>query len=294
MKHSEVLSRYVNTGIRIPEKQYDRLTPVLKKSYIRIRSVSGFKDWEYEVINDNQRINHIEIKGVKLSHYDIQDLLKYSENKDDIATKIIEKKGKELEYLNVHYLIDNSENKDDIATKIIDVKGELSGSEIRTLMLAKYSNKDDIATKIIEKFGEKLDSDNLKTIMLFSSNKKSATKFIEKKGKELNSEDIKNLLEYLLSIERYEIARKIIETKGKELNGDDIYALFIPLYFDIYRERKELIKKTLLQNGVDYKLINKVITHYNFEKDGVSHIELIPDNYKEMLQEIKRIKQIML
>jgi hypothetical protein len=292
MKHSEVLSRYVNTGIRISSFQYDRLTPVLKKSYIRIRSVTGFKDWEYEVINDNQRINHIEIKGVKLSHYDIQDLLKYSENKDDIATKIIEKKGKGLEYLNIYYLIDNSENKDDIATKIIDVKDELSDSEIRTLMLTKYSNKDDIATKLIEKFGEKLDSDNLKTIMLFSSNKKAATKFIETKGEKLNSKDIGNLLEYLLSIERYEIATKIIETKGKELNGDDIYALFIPLYFNIYRERKELIKKTLLQNGVDYRLINKQINRYNSESND--SIPLIPDNYEEMLQEIRRIKEIMI
>jgi hypothetical protein len=292
MKHSEVLSRYVNTGIRIPEEQFNRLTPVLKKSYIRIRSVSGFKDWEFKVLNDNQRINHIEIKGVKLSPYDIQDLLKYSENKDGIATKLIEKFGKGLEYLNLYYIIDNSENKDDIATKIIDVKDELSDSEIRTLMIAKYSNKNDIATKLIEKFGEKLDSENLRTIMLFSSDKNVATKFIEVKGKELNSKDIENLLEYLLSFQRYEIATKIIETKGKELNGDDIYTLFILLYFNIYRERKELIKKTLLQNGVDYNLINNVINKYNTESE--EQIPLIPDNYKEMLQEIKRIKQIML
>ena len=292
MKHSEVLSRYVNTGKHIPEEQFNRLTPVLKKSYIRIRSVAGFKDWEYKVINDNQRINYIEIKGVKLSHYDIQDLLKYSENKDDISTKIIEKKGKGLEYVNIYYIIDNSENKDDIATKIIKVKDELSYSEIRTLMISKYSNKDDIVINLIEKFGEKLDSENLRTIMLFSSNKNAATKIIESKGKELNSKDIENLLKYLLSIDRYEIATKIIETKGKELNGDDIYALFIPLYFNIYRERKELIKKTLLQNGVDYNLINNVINKYNRESND--SIPLIPDNYKEMLQEIKRIKQIML
>jgi hypothetical protein len=51
---------------------------------------------------------------------------------------------------------------------------------------------------------------------------------------------------------------------------------------------KELIKKLLLQNGVDYNLINKSI------KDNGIDIPLIPDNYKEMLQEIKRIKQIML
>ena len=41
MKHSEVLSRYVNTGTILPEKQYGRLTPSLKKSYFRIRGFSG-------------------------------------------------------------------------------------------------------------------------------------------------------------------------------------------------------------------------------------------------------------
>jgi hypothetical protein len=291
MKHSEVLNRYVNTGSQIPEEQYKQLSQSLQKSYIRMRGVVGYEDWEFQVINDNQRINYIEIKGVKLSHYNIQDLLKNSENKDLIATKIIETKGKELEYINIYYLINNSDNKDDIATKIIEVKGELSDSEIRTLMVVKYSNTDDIATKLIEKFGEKLDSDNLKTIMLFSSNKKSATKIIEIKGEKLNSKDIGNLLEYLSFSERYEIATKIIETKGKELNGDDIYALFILLYFNIYIERKELIKKTLLQNGVDYRLINKQINRYNSE--STDSIPLIPDNYQSMLNEIRRIKQIM-
>ena len=77
MKHSEVLSRYVNTGIRIPEKQYNLLSKSLQKSYIRMRSVSGFNDWEYKVISDDERIKFIEKKGVKLSHYNILYLLEY-------------------------------------------------------------------------------------------------------------------------------------------------------------------------------------------------------------------------
>ena len=65
----------------------------------------------------------------------------------------------------------------------------------------------------------------------------------------------------------------------------------ISYLFD-YSRNKELIKKTLLQNGVDYNLINNVINKCNTESE--EQIPLIPDNYKEMLQEIKRIKQIML
>ena len=264
MKYSEVLSRYVNTGEEIPKEQYDRLTPVLKKSYIRRRGVIGYEDWEFKVLSDNQRINFIENKGVNLKYLDFYKLLDYAENRDLIATKIIEIKGEKL-----------------------------SDSEILNLMVdTKYSNINDIATKIIEVKGENLNSENLNNIMVFSTSKNVAIKIIESKGKKLNYNDIENLLTLSITLrERFEIATKIIETKGKELNGDDIYSLFKSLPFSVFPEKKELIKGTLLQNGVDYRLINKQINRYNSESDD--SIPLIPDNYKETLQEIKRIKQIM-
>ena len=201
MKHSEVLSRYVNTGQRIPEKQYDRLTPSLKKSYFRIRSVAGLKEWEFKLLNDNERINYIEKKGKKLNHEDINILLKYSENKDDIVTKIIKVKGKKL-----------------------NIK------DIRSL-----------------------------------TNKRT-----------LNG-DLNILNNNIL---------KIIESKGEKLNDNEIYMLIF------YSPNKELTKKTLLQNGVDYKLINHQINVYN--KIYNLNIPLIPDNYQSMLNEIRRIKEIMI
>ena len=221
MKHSEVLSRYVNTGGEIPEKQFNRLTPVLKKSYLRMRGVAGnYFEWEFKIISDDERIKYIEKKGEELTYNDINNLLKYSDNKDIIATKIFQIKGEKLNDNDTYYLLHYSENKDDITTKIINVKGEyLTYNDINNLL--KYSdNKDIIATKIIEK-----------------------------KGVKLNYNDINNLLKY--------------------------------------SHNKELINKTLLQNGVDYNLINKVITTYNIDTP------LIPDNYQSMLNEIRRIKEIM-
>ena len=201
MKHSEVLGRYVNTGQQIPEKQYDRLTPSLKKSYFRMRSVAGLKEWEFKLLNDNERINYIEKKGKKLNHEDINILLKYSENKDDIVTKIIKVKGKKL-----------------------NIK------DIRSL-----------------------------------TNKRT-----------LNG-DLNILNNNIL---------KIIESKGEKLNDNEIYILIF------YSPNKELIKKTLLQNGVDYKLINHNLNVHN--KIYNLNIPLIPDNYQSMLNEIRRIKEIMI
>ena len=285
MKHSEVLSRYVNTGQQIPEEQYERLTTVLKKSYLRIRSVAGFKDWEYEFISDNQRINYIEIKGVKLEKDDAKDLLKYSINKDLIATKIIDVKGENLNYNDINNLLKYSDNKDLIATKIIDVKREKWNYTDVDFLLNYSINKDVIAKKIIDVKGEKLNvSDIVKLVTILKDNEYYIIPFILKiidvKGEKLNDYDIHHLLEH--SDNNDKIAIKIIESKGEKLNDYDINQL-------IKRsENKELIKKTLLQNGVDYKLINKVITSYNIDTP------LIPDNYQSMLQEIRRIKEIMI
>ena len=102
----------------------------------------------------------------------------------------------------------------------------------------------------------------------------------DKQIQKLTDQKISNLLLY--STDKDLIATKIIEVKGKELNSMDISFLIH------YSNDKELIKKTLLQNGVDYKLINDAITSYNIDTP------LIPDNYQSMLQEIKRIKEIMI
>ena len=169
MKHSEVLSRYVNTGEEIPEEQYDRLTPVLKKSYLRMRSVAGYERWEFKVLSDNQRIYYIETKRDELDKYGFNDsteLILYSDNKDNIITKIIEIKGEKLKYNHILLIL-------------------------------------------------------------------------------------------------------------------------------VFAKDKELIKKTLLQNGVDYKLINKVISDTS-DKAKYEYTPLIPDNYQSMLQEIRRIKEIMI
>ena len=255
MKHSEVLSRYVNTGGQIPEEQYERLTPSLKKSYIRRRGVDGnYFEWEFEMISDDERIKFIENKGEELNSNEISYLIFYSENSDLIATKIIDVKGEKLDGFSVDQLIKHSDNKDIIAIKIIESKGEkLDDSSVYQLITVLNGYKYDTTPFIL--------------------------KIIDVKGEKLDYKDILQLLYY--SNDKDKTATKIIEKKGVKLTNDEIYFLIH------YSNDKELIKKTLLQNGVDYKLINDVITNDNID------IPLIPDNYQSMLQEIRRIKEIM-
>ena len=356
MKHSEVLNRYVNTGSILPEEQYGRLTPSLKKSYLRMRGVAGnYFEWEFKIISDDERIKFIEKKGKKLDGNEIYYLLELSQRKDDIATKIIEKKGEGLTENDVKILLKYSVNKDDIATKIIEKKGEgLNINDIRKLL--DYSqNKDNIAIKIINLKGKELDEYLIRNLLYYSENKDDiAIKIIEAKNKRFyDDEEINILLDYaqnkdliatkiieggspipekqynilsqsfqksykiIRGVDRYYgwefklltdnekinyiekdkrleirylldysqnkdlIATKIIQVKGEKLSGLDIMELFKN------SEDKELIKKTLSQNGVNYERINKIINRLNIDTP------LIPDNYQSMLQEIKRIKEIM-
>ena len=232
MKHSEVLSRYVNTGSQIPEEQYDRLTPSLKKSYMRMRSVAGYSDWEFEYLTDDERIKFIEKKGKELDGDEIYLLLEYSKDKDLIITKIIKVKDSTTLHFFDMSVIDN-------------------GLGAVEFLLQYSNNKDLIATKIIEKIGYELDNYEIYFLLKYSVNKD-------------------------------DIAIKIINEKDGEIIFNECkYLLF-------YSKDKELIKKLLLQNGVDYNLINNIILD---AFDGVT--QLIPDNYQSMLNEIRRIKQIM-
>jgi hypothetical protein len=366
MKHSEVLSRYVNTGQRIPKKQFDRLSKSLQKSYLRMRGIAGYEGWEFKVLSDDDRIRFIEKKGKTLnddSSEIIEILLQGSDNKDLIATKIIdtigeklykheveylleylleyskdielikklisfgrqikqiqyiklspslqkyymrirgivryndweliyltddkrikfiEKKGENLYFRDINDLLQYSEDKHLIATKIIESMGKELNPQVVSYLF-KYSedkNKNLIATKIIEVKGIKLDDYVVSYLLKYSNDKDLiATKIIDLKGEELTSHQINNLLQY--SEDKHLIATKIIDLKGEKLSFEDVSYL-------LYEAKdKELIKKTLLQNGVDYKLINKVITNLKIDTP------LIPDNYQEMLNEIRRIKEIM-
>jgi hypothetical protein len=305
MKHSEVLSRYVNTGIRIPEEQYDRLSPSLKKSYIRIRGVAGYESWEFKVLSDDDKIKFIEKKGKYLTDgNDLKYLYQFSKNKDYYITKVIHIKGERLYSDDIELLLLYSDNKDDIISKIIESKGDdLNEGDVDDLL--KYSDNKDKFNRIITQViniggGISKELYNVLSPLLKKSflrirglssygydgwefeflTDDEIIKYIETKGKNLYNQDIKYILKY--SSNEISVINKILKIETKYDFEDIIY------YLLHYSKDKELVKKILLQNNIDYKLINNIILN-NF-----SDIPLIPDNYKETLQEIKRIKQIML
>ena len=140
--------------------------------------------------------------------------------------------------------------------------------------------------KIIEKLGNKSlsgiidDIHGIDFILGYSENQDDiVTKIIEKKGKNLIHNDMNYLIKNLE--DKDDFAKKIINIKGKDLENKEVYSLLR------YSKDKELIKKLLLQNGVDYRKINLEITNLSLD------IPLIPDNYQSMIQEIRRIKEIM-
>jgi hypothetical protein len=222
MKHSEVLNRYVNTGSPITEKQYDRLSSSLQKSYKRIREIAGYSDWEFKILSDDEKIKYIETQGENLNNNYINHIIYYSFNKDSVATKIIEIKGEKLSHGKIAALMKDSEDADDIATKIIEKKAGLLNDDDKLIPIITYyaKNKDNIIIKIIQSKNMVIDQFNMVDLLKYSID-------------------------------------------------------------------KELIKKTLLQNGVNYELINKVIRDNYLDTPPILH------NNPLVLNEIRRIKEIM-
>jgi len=305
MKHSEVLNRYVNTGSQIPEEQYDRLSPSLKKSYKRMRGVVGYEGWEFKILTDDEKINFIQVKGKFLTDgNDLKYLYQFSKNKDYYISKVIHIKGEKLYSDDIELLLLYSDNKDDIITKIIENKGEeLNEQDVDDLL--KYSDNKDTFNRIIVQVINNRGgiSRDLYTVLSPSLQKSflknrglytygydgwefefltddEIIKYIENKNENLYIIDIKHILKY--SDKKINIINKILKIRKNKIDFDDtIY------YLLQYSKDKELIKKLLLQNNIDYKLINNIIL------DNFSDISLIPDNYQSMLQEIRRIKEIM-
>jgi hypothetical protein len=285
------------TALEIIEMKGDRLTSIDIHNILIYFTIPDNKD----LIDIDVLIRKIiEIKGEKLEYELVENLLDYSNDKDLIVSKIIEKKGDKLDVDDIHYLLKYSTYKDLIVKKIIEKKGDkLDVDDIHYLL--DYSKNNVINTKKIISFGHMISEERYTQLvpLLQKYYKRirgvvgdyshwefkyltndERIKYIEKKGDKLDVDDIHYLIEY--SKDKDLIATKIIEVKGENLNYNTI-VLLVTLSNDI-----ELIKKTLLQKGIDYKLINDVITKHKIDTP------LIPDNYQSMLQEIKRIKEIMI
>ena len=83
MTAKELISQYVDTGLKLPEYQVNKLSNQDKKTYIRKRLIAvqsrGYLDWyEMELLNPDERDTYIS----NLNSYDIDRLLENSSNKD--------------------------------------------------------------------------------------------------------------------------------------------------------------------------------------------------------------------
>jgi hypothetical protein len=302
----EVPSKYYDYLLNYFSKKGDKLNDNESKIIDIIKLIKKFGDYDiFRILNNSKdkeqtAIEILEINGDSLTSYDIQLLLSYftiPDNKsliniDVLIIKIIDLKGDKFNFEGIRDLVQYSEDKDLIATKIIDIMSEKLDGDVIEILMSRSTDKELIATKIIEKKGKELQSMDIKNILqrAFYYNKKNnslhyghkniLTKIFEIKGDKLNYNDINEILMYPLN-NNNDTLIKIIQIKGEKLIDREIYMLLNN------SKDKELIKKTLLQNGVDYELINDVIIEDDLDTP------LIPDNYQSMLNEIKRIKQII-
>lgn len=62
MTNKDLISQYVDTGIGIPEYQFDKLSNNDKKTYLRKRLIGGVvNNFEFDMLSDEQKTKYIDI-----------------------------------------------------------------------------------------------------------------------------------------------------------------------------------------------------------------------------------------
>ena len=180
MTAKELISQYVDTGLKLPEYQVNKLSNQDKKTYIRKRLIAaqsgGYLDlYEMELLNPDEKDNYIS----KLDSEGIATLIRNSTDEDKIAEMIINAKGNTLGGYEIKYvLLKYSKDKDKIAEMIINAMGDKLDSRSMTNLLDNSTDKVKIAEMINNAFGydkvkeflSGLDSEIINNALLDDSN----------------------------------------------------------------------------------------------------------------------------
>jgi len=282
----DLKNKYIGFGVGLSDEQVKMIDGKLYKRYekvtkTKIEKTIGTIDFQLKPSEINILINFAhEFDFNKLSDDNVQWLIHYAIDKDEIAKLIINKKP-ELSDKNVVWLISSVEmrsanNTDEIAKLIINKKPELSGDNVYNLI--HYAiNKDEIAELLGKYNFNKLSIYDVKWLLYYANNKDEIAKLIINKKPELSDNSVELLLHYANN--KDEIAKLIINKKP-ELSGYNVTWL---LY---YANNKDEIAELLGKDNFNRLKVYDVkwLLHQAAHKYKIAQIlnQYIPKKKPEM------------
>ncbi len=278
MTNKDVLKQYCNTGVRIPEYQFNRLNKSLMNTYLRKRIMNTFdlEEYEYIYLNDTQKYEYLEdkLKQDKFLNY-IEFINAPNSFKPNYIDMLVN---------GIVDIVDDFQDKES-AFKYNDITIEI-------LKLMPYNiniNVDDIIVMFLKnkEFQEKIGIDTIRKLIERCTD---INKLIPLLGENLNkylfkldSQNIKDLLTYSKNPENI---LKIIDIKkltDDDLGYDLIYMFFHAknpkLILKIFGEKLESLIKNLsddkirygIWNGSNKKDIREIFNKYNIEYKQFEH-----------------------
>lgn len=152
MDNKDLISQYVNIGMRIPEHQMNQLSNNDLKSYLRMRTIaigSGPYDnttellaYEYKRMDDNQKDNLIK----SLRHNSIEDVmmtLNWRASSDDFVRRLVRLRSSEDITNNIIFILRNTHSVISIIYEILNTHGPIfNGNQNMSIILKYFENND--------------------------------------------------------------------------------------------------------------------------------------------------------
>ena len=187
-----------------------------------------------------------------INKFNVNSLLNYSSNKDEMAKIILQYKRDKLSDDNVYSLLHYSPNKDEIA-KILGPENINKLSDYNVYSLLHYSpNKDEMAKILGPENINKLSDNNVNSLLNYSSNKDEMAKIIlQYKRDKLSDDNVYSLLHY--SPNKDEIAKILGPENINKLSDYNVYSLLC--YLQNKDEMAKILRKNLSSDRIEqYKL----------------------------------------
>jgi hypothetical protein len=289
-----LLEQYAKTGLQLPDYQIDKIATNsdLKSNYVhnRILATDHTEDMngkEFDLLNQKQKkhvLNNTEnIKRIiaksknpdettkfiiqnkkDLTGDDVDNLLHYATNKDEMANLLGSENINKLTDNDVYGLLDYATNPDEMAKLIIQYKKDLTDDNVRYL-LHYAKNKDEMANLLGSENINKLTYDNVYGLLDYATNKDEMAKLIIQYKKDLSAEDVTVLLINVTN--KDEITKLLGSENINKLSDNNVTTLLHTA------TNKDEMAKLIIQNKKDLSNRNVyTLLHYATNKDEMRSI----------------------
>ena len=240
MNNKDLISQYVNIGIRLPEHQMNQLSNNDLKSYFRIRTIaigSGPYDnitellaYEYKKMNDEERDNLIK----SLRHSSIEDTmltLNWRAGSDDFVRRLIRLRSSDDITDNIIFILRNTHSVISIIYEILNTHGPIFNGNQNMSNILKYFENNDTKLNFCMEY-----------LKLFSNK-------INKKMTNINS-PISGMLNnfnslFCKTLIKYFIMLNLKKPNGNKIDGETFFTLLNNTSDDTFDELTNYMKQNL-------------------------------------------------